>query len=124
MQRWIFICTVLSLACASFGQYGSTDYKLERWDEDYSYLAHVQDKNDLFDPIKYIPLGQENQYLSVGGQERYRFDYFNNSSFGAGPQDETGFHLIRSLLHFDAHLGPNVRAFLQLDSSLSYDRVG
>jgi hypothetical protein len=124
MSRWVFLCATVCLAAPALAQYESADYKLERWDEDYSYLGRVKSENDFFDPIKYIPLEHDEWYLSFGGQERYRFDYFNNSAFGSGTQDETGFHLIRSLVHVDAHFGPRFRAFVQFDSSLSYDRAG
>ena len=112
-------------ACArARAQYGSTNYSIERWDEDYSYLKDPANRNDFFDPIKYVPLGQGDSYLSFGGQARYRYDYFNNTAFGAGVQDETGFHLIRLLAHVDAHFGPDFRAFVQVNSGLEFDRSG
>lgn len=116
---------LLLFASHSLAQYYSTDYDIERWNEDYSYLRYPGSRTDFFDPIKYVPLdAQGDTYLSFGGQARYRYDYFNNTEFGAGPQDETGFDLFRFLAHVDAHFGPNARVFLQLDSSLLFDRVG
>jgi hypothetical protein len=105
--------------------YGPSSYSIERWDEDYSYLRERSARTDPFDAIKYVPLGRSgDDYLSFGGQARERYDYFNNLNFGEGPQDEDGFRLTRLLAHVDAHFGPNVRAFLQLDSSLANDRFG
>jgi len=124
MLRWLIPLTLLTCACPALAQYGSSDYLLERYDEDYSYLKNVRSFTDPFDPIKYIPLGADDWYLSLGGQARYRYDYFNNTSFGAGRQDEDGFHLFRFLGHADVHFGPNVRAFVQIDSSLEYGRTG
>ena len=84
-----------------------------RWNEDYSYLSDAP-RTDLWDPIKYIPLNDAGDwYLSLGGQARYRYELFNNNNFGAGPQDDTGFHLIRLLAHADLHLGQNLRGFVQ-----------
>jgi hypothetical protein len=104
-------------------QYGSADYLIERWDEDYSYLKGAP-KTDFFDPIKYISIGPDpDWYLSLGGQVRERYDFFNNSSFGAGRQDDDGFRLTRVLAHVDAHLGPNLRAFVQIDASRVDDRI-
>src|SRR6266436_6558011 len=41
------------------------DYKLLRFDEDYSYLKDPSRQTDFWDPIKYIPLGCcEDRYLS------------------------------------------------------------
>src|SRR5947209_205495 len=116
----LLIGAVLSLLLADsvLAQYGSAGYSIERWDEDYSNLKDPANRTDLFDPFKYIPLGdKQDWYLSLGGQARYRFDYFNNTSFGKGIQDEDGFHLVQILAHMDAHFGPNLRFFLQLINS-------
>jgi hypothetical protein len=125
-MRHIILCAILlSLARPALALYGGSSYSLERWVEDYSYLKDPSARSDPFDAIKYMPLNDAGDwYLSFGGQARYRFDYFNNSGFGAGPQDETGFDLVRLLAHVDAHFGPNFRAFIQLNSGLVFDRVG
>lgn len=125
MRILIAAGALLVLAGPLFGQYQSADYDLERWNEDYSYLRYPGSHTDFFDPIKFVPLNADGStYLSFGGQARYRFDYFNNSNFGAGTQDETGFDLLRFLAHVDAHIGQHVRVFVQFDSSLLYDRAG
>jgi len=86
-------------------------YTLSRWDEDYRYLrdpAEGEAPHDFFDPIKYIKLNDKGDiYLSLGGQVRYRYEYFNDFNFGAGQQDPNGYHLIRMLAHTDLHLGEN-----------------
>src|SRR3954451_16178441 len=76
---------VLLTARAVFAQdYGSSDYLIERWDEDYSNLKPPAARPDFFDPIKYVPLDlKRDWYLSFGGQVRERADYFNNTEFGA-----------------------------------------
>jgi hypothetical protein len=103
---------------------GSADYSIERWDEDYSNLKNPANRTDLFDPLKYIPLSSNKDwYLTLGGQVRDRFDYFNENEFGAGARDK-GFDLVRLLLNADVHLGPNFRTFIQLDSSLVFSRAG
>jgi len=123
--RLLAAVTAIGAFCdAACGQYSSTNYSIERWDEDYSYLKDPANRNDLFDPIKYVAIGGDDSYLSFGGQARYRYDYFNNTGFGSGVQDETGFHLVRLLAHVDAHFGPNLRAFVQINSGLEFDRSG
>lgn len=94
-------------------------YTPVRWNENYSYLARSPDA-DFFDPIKYIPLGGEDVYLSFGGQARFRYENFSNENFGAVENDE-GYYLQRYLLHADLHLGPHVRVFGQIKSSLVDD---
>jgi len=103
-------------------------YTLSRWDEDYRYLrdpAETDTTRDFFDPIKYIKLNNKGDiYLSLGGQVRYRYEFFNDFNFGAGPQDDDGYHLIRALAHADLHVGDNFRGFLQLKSSMEDNREG
>jgi hypothetical protein len=86
-------------------------YTVLRYDENYSSLNNPDRRTDLFDPIKFIPIGDDSS-LSIGGQARYRYEYFNNNNFGAGPQDDDGYHLTRLLLHGDLHLGQNLRFFV------------
>lgn len=116
---------ILLFAAHASAQYGSSPYNIERWAEDYSYFKDHADRTDPFDALKYVPMGgNPDWYLSFGGQARYRYDYFNNTGFGSGAQDETGFDLVRLLAHVDAHFGKNFRVFVQLNSGLVYDRVG
>ena len=123
-MRPLLVCLILSLlSVASRAQYGASEYTIERWDEDYSYLISGGG-GDLFDPLKYIPLGNNTDwYLSLGGQARERYDYFNNSAFGSGRQDEDGFRLTRLLAHVDAHFGPSFRTFVQIQASRVDDRL-
>src|SRR5688572_28696688 len=66
-------------------------YTPVRYNEDYSYLKDPDKRTDFFDPIKYIPLNESGDvYLSLGGQFRERYEYFNNANFDPGPQDEHG----------------------------------
>jgi hypothetical protein len=131
----LLMATLLTPAACFAQSYGPTPggygagagggFSLERWDEDYSYLKDQTSRSVFLDPIKYIPLGSDgSSYLSFGGQARYRFDYFNNRTFGPGINDEDGFHLQRYLVNADAHLGQNFRAFVQLDSSFADGREG
>jgi hypothetical protein len=103
-------------------------YTPVRWNEDYSYLKSAP-KTDLFDPFKYIPLGPDDWYVSLGGQVRERYEYFNNLNFSpasppAPPQDEDGYYLTRIFAHADFHFGPNVRVFVQGKSSMEDGREG
>lgn len=99
-------------------------YTPVRWNENYGYLKDPARRTDLFDPIKYIPLGPDGWYLSLGAQARYRYEYFDENNFGAGPQDDDGFHLFRLMGHADLHLGANVRVFVQGISAFEEDREG
>src|SRR6266516_4701312 len=115
----------LALVAASHAADAPPAYAPLRWSEDYSYLKDPARRTDGFDPIKYIPLNAAGDwYLSLGGQARYRYELFNNNNFGAGPQDDDGYHLGRFLAHADLHLGENLRGFFQVKSALEDGRVG
>ncbi len=100
-------------------------YQQLRYEEDYSYLRDPTRRTDLWDIIKYIPFNSEGDwYLSVGGEARERYEYFDNYNWGQGPQTKNGYLLQRYMLHTDLHLGPNLRFFGQLKSGLEDWRNG
>jgi hypothetical protein len=77
-------------------------YTPVRWNENYSYLSDESKRTDFFDPIKHIPLGPDDWYLSLGGQARYRYEYFDEFNFGDPfVQDDDGYHLTRFMGHAD-----------------------
>jgi hypothetical protein len=96
-----------------------------RYDEDYSYLKDPAARTDAFDPIKYISLSERSDsYLTLGGQLRDRYEYFQNYLFGSGPQDPNGYNLLRVMANADLHLGPNVRIFAEGISATEQGRIG
>ena len=98
-------------------------YQALRYDEDWTYLSDRSQRSDALDTLKYIPLNDRG-YLSLGGEARLRYEYFNQFNFGAGPQDDDGYLLQRFLLHADSHFGKRVRVFTQLQSAISSGRTG
>ena len=99
-------------------------YLLERASEDYGYLRDPALRTDVWDPVKYLPLtGDGSSYLSLGGEMRERYEYFNRPNWGKDPQDH-GYLLQRYFLHGDLHLGGQIRLFTQLQSSLEDGRKG
>jgi len=99
-------------------------YQINRADEDYRYLADPLLRTDIWDPLKYIPLNETGSwYLSIGGEARERYEYFNNPSWGKDQQDN-GYLLQRYFLHGDLRMGENIRLFSQFQSSLEGGRKG
>lgn len=99
-------------------------YALNRADEDYRYLADQARRTDFWDPIKYVPFNEGGSwYLSLGGEARERYEYFNRPNWGQDPQDH-GYFLQRYFLHGDLHMGEHVRLFTQLQSSMEDGRKG
>ena len=100
-------------------------YQQLRYEEDYRYLRDPSRRSDFLDRLKYIALTQgDESYLTLGGEARERYEYFHNSQWGAGPQDDSGYALQRYMVHADVHLGEHVRFFSQLKSGLEDGRHG
>ena len=91
-------------------------YKIFRAMENYEYLKDAESnpyEEDVFDPIKFIPLNaKKNVYLSIGGQIRPRMEVFSNR-FWEGDEDEN-FYSQRLALHSNLVLGKYVRFFGEL----------
>src|SRR5262249_18313116 len=95
-----------------------------RYDEDWSYLGDESRRSEWLDRLKYIPLNERGWYLSLGGEARFRYEYFSQFNFGLGPQGDNGYLVQRYLLHADAHFGKRIRAFTQLQSAIGSGRNG
>lgn len=107
---------------------GPPPFRQLRYDEDYSYLrdpaARSGDPLSL-EPLKYIPLNRAgDRYLSIGGEIRQQFEYYNHPDFGLAPVIRDGYLLQRYMLHGDLHLGPSFRLFGQLKSNLATFQEG
>jgi hypothetical protein len=98
-------------------------YNLLRENDDWSFLADPSLRSDFWDPIKYIPLGCEACYVSLGGEIREAFEQVGNDNWGKQPY-MNAFFLQRYMLHSDWHLGENFRVFVQLKSGLEDFRAG
>src|SRR5712691_6716399 len=119
--RLIFLLPVLPLAmlAENMTTTGETplpppSYKILRFDEDYSCLTNPANRSDWFDPVKYIPL-RENEpywYLSFGGELRERFEGIHDDNFGIGSGPDS-YWLQRVTFLGDLHLGERVRVFAE-----------
>ena len=98
-------------------------YSLLRENEDWSFLKDPASSNDFWDPIKYIRLGREGSYLTIGGEIREVFEQVGNDNWGKQPY-MNAFNLQRYMLNTDWHLGKHFRAFVQLKSGIELYRQG
>src|SRR6201981_3692408 len=98
-------------------------YNLLRENDDWSFLADPSLRSDFWYPIKYIPLGCEACYVSLGGEIRQVSEHVANDNWGKQPYTNT-FLLQRYMLHSDWHLGKKLRIFVQLKSGLESYRTG
>jgi hypothetical protein len=129
LTRVALLVAGAAIAISACGQQPETPahaaFKTLRYDEDYSYLRDPPRRTEALDALKYIPLnGDGTSYLTLGGEVRERYEYFQNYRWGEGPQDKDGYLLQRYMLHADAHFGSQFRVFAQLKSGLETDRNG
>lgn len=91
------------------------------WLKDSSYLADpAVRRGGLWEKLSYIPLGDDPAYyLSIGGEVRYHYTYFDESSLGVGG-NENGALQQRLRLNADFHLGPDLRVFTELGDSREF----
>jgi hypothetical protein len=95
-----------------------------RQEEDWSFLASGDKRSDFWDPLKYIALPCDGCYLTLGGEERIVYEYYNNAYWGIGPQTASGFVTQRYSLITDFHFGDHFRFFGELSSNLEDGRNG
>src|SRR5262245_12489664 len=76
-----------------------------RYEEDWSYLEDRSRRSEWLDRLKHIPLDKYGWYLSLGGEARIRYEYFDEFNFGAGPEDEDGYLLLSYLACAGTHFG-------------------
>jgi hypothetical protein len=68
-------------------------------EQNWSFLADSSKRTDFFDPVKYIPFGDNPQmYLSLGFEYGIQYEYYDNWLFGVGPQDHNGYVMNRVML--------------------------
>jgi hypothetical protein len=96
---------------------GDPTYHSLRYNDDFSYLANKPASSDLWDPLKYLPIGNGPYgptWLSLGGELRERIESYLNPNFGIKAPKSDAYLLHRLLLNADLHVTDYVRVFLQL----------
>jgi hypothetical protein len=128
-SRWI-----LGMAAAITAAQAQTDqptspaepvrtYTLLGEDEDWSFLKDPSLRQDFWDPLKYIPLGPDGWYLSIGGGAREVLEQVGNDNWGKQPYTNR-FYLARYVLHTDWHFGKYFRTYVELKSDWESFRRG
>jgi hypothetical protein len=85
---FVFLLGVLPVHAQPCWNAGAIDpartYDLIRSDENWSFLRDPALRQDFWDPIKYIRLrsGQDDWYLSIGGEVRLDFERIGNDNWG------------------------------------------
>jgi hypothetical protein len=99
-------------------------FRLYRWEENYLWLSRKTEPLTDYERLKYIHLGgAPENYLSIGGEARYRFDGYDPYLFGITANGKTfGSNQERMFLHGDLHLSQYFRTFAQVDAAAEQGR--
>jgi hypothetical protein len=123
----IALCTVLLLAAAEVSPAQQTPivraYLSNRADEDWSFLRDASLKKDFWDPLKYIPLGGENRYLTVSGEIRFRPEGFRIRGLEGAASTSDLYLLQRYLVGADLHLTSRFRFFSEIQSGIATGKL-
>ncbi len=79
----------------------------------WSFLEDQSLRTDFFDPIKYIPIGNGDSFLSFGLEYRIEYERYTAYNFDMGPQDQSGYLMQRLLPHLDVHLTKYIRVYTE-----------
>jgi hypothetical protein len=89
-----------------------------RWTEDWSRPAAPG--APLLERLRHIPLGREDHYLSIGGEERVYYTDWNHAALGRTAGDDNRLVQSRFRLLADLHLGPDLRAYVELGDNREF----
>jgi len=92
-------------------------YRSNPAEEDWSFLRSAE-KNDFWDPLKYISLGRENRYLTLSGEMRFRPEGFRIRGPEGSPSLIDTYLLQRYLFGADLHLSRRFRVFTEVQSGI------
>ena len=100
-------------------------YRLQRSDEDWSFLRDASRRRDPWDPIKFIPLrSNRDWHVTFGGEFRPFLEFYENYNWGAGPEERDSFYLQRIMFHADVRMAERARVFVELKSGVEAGRAG
>jgi hypothetical protein len=95
----------------------SRTYRTNAADEDWTFLKNAP-RTDVWDPLKYIPLGRENWSLSLSGEFRLRPEGFRVRETETRPSATDNYLLQRYLFGADLRFGPRFRVFGEMQSGV------
>ena len=94
-----------------------------RYDDNVSAYASSSARVNLYDDLKYVPLGDgASDYLSLGGDLRERVEINSNALLGFGNKGVEAYDLHRLLLFADLHYD-GFQAFIQLGNETEAGRA-
>jgi hypothetical protein len=124
LARWCLpiVCAVAPLCGAAHAQ--ERRYQTNLAEEDWSFLEDRSKRADWWDPVKYIPLGRDDWFLTLSGEVRFRPEGFRIKGTDTTPSTRDQYLLQRYLFGADFHLGRRSRLYTEIQSGLISGRIG
>ena len=115
----LVVCMLLPLgSAAAAGQDAPIRrYLADRSDEDWSFLKDAP-RVDVWDRLKFIPIGREEWFVTLSGEVRYRPEGFRIRPSDTSPGAVDRYFLQRYLFGADVHFGPRARVFGEVQSGI------
>ena len=120
LLAWLFAAPA---AHAQYFSLGKGTYPLEFYDIDFTALADPAKRVDLLDTLHYIPLGNGDTYLSVGGELREQYWNQVNESHALRTPFENSYDLQRVVADAYLHFDPHVAVFAQVSREDAFDKI-
>jgi hypothetical protein len=113
---------IVLMTNAAWSQQNVNPINILRYNDDFKALKNDSTKTG-FEQLKYLSVGH-NIYLSVGGELREQYQYFDNQNFGDVPptfkQASAGQLWHRAMLHANLEIGTKARVFFQLNNTMRF----
>ncbi len=87
-------------------------YNPLRWAEDWRGMRDPAKGDDVFDRLKYVPIGSDDPYLTLSGELHTRVNYFSSPLGRKSEHQRQDSH--RIFVGADLHLGEHFRAYGEL----------
>ena len=120
----VLLALLSGAARAASPEPGDAVYHALRYNDDPVFWTNPDRPSDLWDKLKYIPIGDGRfgpSYLGIGGEVRERLESYRNPNFGLKAPPSNVYLLQRLLLNLDARITDYIRVFAQLGE---FDRLG
>ena len=113
-----------SVGSISLSQSALRVYLTNPAEENWSFLKDQSKRADFWDPLKYIPLGAQDRFLTLSGEIRFRPEGFRIRGVGDIPSTLDSYFLQRYLFGGDFHLNRRLRVYAELQSGLINGKLG
>jgi len=102
----------------AYAQQSARIYLPNLADEEWGFLQDPAFRTDFWDPLKYVPLGKEDWYLSLGGEARLSPQGFFIRKAESAASIRDAYLLQRYLFSVDLRMGKRFRVFGEIQSGL------